>query len=137
MNLHAGNEPPNRSSAASQSWFNAALSALLDSVPSSPALAAEIENTVINRTLQRISSFRLPQASGEENNVINRTLQRISSFRSQQAASEEPNTPRIQVTRGGRLIFISLLVILAAVMWTFTAGSALNFCKGLWKSSSR
>ncbi|KAF8694880.1 hypothetical protein HU200_037980 [Digitaria exilis] len=137
VNLHAGSEPPNRSSTASPSWFNAALSALLDSVPSSPALAAEIENTVINRTLQRISSFRLPQASGEENNVINRTLQRISSFRSQQAASEKPNTPRIQVARGGRLIFISLLVILAAVMWTFTAGFALKFCKGLWKSSSR
>jgi hypothetical protein len=32
---------------------------------------------------------------------------------------------------------ISLLVILAAVMWTFTAGSALNFCKRLWKSSSQ
>ncbi|RCV12305.1 hypothetical protein SETIT_2G258300v2 [Setaria italica] len=137
LNLHAANEPPSRSSTASQSWFNAALSTLLDSVPSSPALAAEIENTVINRTLQRISSFRSHQASGEENTVINRTLQRISSFRSQQAVREEPSTRRIQVTRGGRLTFISLLVILAAVMWTFTAGSALNFCKGLWKSSSR
>ncbi|OEL16127.1 NAC domain-containing protein 16 [Dichanthelium oligosanthes] len=137
LNLHVGNEPPNRSSTASQSWFNAALSALLDSVPSSPALAAEIENTVINRTLQRISSFRSHQAAGEENTVINRTLQRISSFRSQQAASEEPSTPRIQVTRGGRLMSISLLVILAAFMWTFTAGSALKFCKGLWKSSFR
>jgi len=140
LNLHAANEPPNRSSTASQSWFNAALSALLDSVPSSPALAAEIENSVINKTLQRISSFRSHQASGEENTVINRTLHRISSFRSQQAASEQLSTTRIQVTRGGRLMFISLLVILAAVMWTFTAGSAgsaLNFCKGLWKSSSR
>jgi len=140
LNLHAANEPPNRSSTASQSWFNAALSALLDSVPSSPALAAEIENTVINKTLQRISSFRSHQASGEDNTVINRTLHRISSFRSQQVASEQPSTPTIQVTRGGRLMFLSLLVILAAVMWTFTAGSAgsaLNFCKGLWKSSSR
>ncbi|CAN6204890.1 unnamed protein product [Urochloa humidicola] len=136
LNLHAANEPPNRSSTASQSWFNSALSALLDSVPSSPALAAEIENTVINRTLQRISSFRSQQA-GEEDTVINRTLQHISSFRSQQATREQPSSPRIQVTRGSRLMFISLLVILAAVMWTFTAGSALNFCKGLWKSSSR
>ncbi|CAL5073572.1 unnamed protein product [Urochloa decumbens] len=136
LNLHAANEPPNRSSTASQSWFNSALSALLDSVPSSPALAAEIENTVINRTLQRISSFR-SQQTGEEDTVINRTLQRISSFRSQQATREQPSSPRIQVTKGGRLMFISLLVILAAVMWTFTAGSALNFCKGLWKSSSR
>ncbi|CAN6218207.1 unnamed protein product [Urochloa humidicola] len=136
LNLHAVNEPPNRSSSASQSWFNSALSALLDSVPSSPALAAEIENTVINRTLQRISSFRSHQA-GEEDTVINRTLQRISSFRSHQATREQPSSPRIQVTRGGRLMFISVLVILAAVMWTFTAGSALNFCKGLWKPSSR
>ncbi|CAN6182793.1 unnamed protein product [Urochloa humidicola] len=136
LNLRAANEPPNRSSTASQSWFNSALSALLDSVPSSPALAAEIENTVINRTLQRISSFR-SQQTGEEDTVINRTLQRVSSFRSQQATREQPSSRRIQVARGGRLMFISLLVILAAVLWTFTAGSALNFCKGLWKLSSR
>ncbi|OEL23609.1 hypothetical protein BAE44_0015372 [Dichanthelium oligosanthes] len=98
LNLHVGNEPPNWSSIASQPWFNAALSTLLDSVPSSPALAAEIENTVINRTLQRISSFRSHQAAGEENTVINRTLQCISSFRSQQAASEGASTPRIQAS---------------------------------------
>ncbi|XP_062193707.1 NAC domain-containing protein 16-like [Phragmites australis] len=136
LNLHTENEPPNRSASASQSWFNAALSALLDSIPSSPAMAAEIENTVINRTLQRISSFRSQQAASEENTVINRTLQRISSFRSQHAASEEASIPVIQATRGGRLIFLPLLVILAAVMWTFTAGSAVNFFTGLWKSSS-
>lgn len=136
LNIHAANELHNQSSTSSQSWFNAALSALLDSVPSSPALAAEIENTVINRTLQRISSFRPQQTAGEENTFINRTLQHISSFRSQQATGEEPGTPSIQVTRGGRLMFISLLVILASVIWTFTSGSALNFCKGLWKSSS-
>ncbi|XP_066394592.1 NAC domain-containing protein 82-like isoform X1 [Miscanthus floridulus] len=136
LNIHAANELHNQSSTASQSWFNAALSALLDSVPSSPALAAEIENTVINRTLQHISSFRSQQTAGEENTFINRTLQRISSFKSQQATREEPGTPSIQVTRGGRLMFISLLVILASIIWTFTSGSALNFCKGLWKSSS-
>ncbi|WVZ65420.1 hypothetical protein U9M48_014785 [Paspalum notatum var. saurae] len=138
LNFHAANEPPNRTSTSSQSWFNAALSALLDAVPSSPALAAEIENKVINRTIQRISSFRSQQAAsaGEENTIINRTLQHVSSFKSQQTASEEPGTPSIQVTRGGRLSFISLLVILAAVIWTFTAGSAVDFCKGLWKSSS-
>ena len=136
LNIHAANELHNQSSTASQSWFNAALSALLDSVPSSPALAAEIENTVINRTLQRISSFRSQQTAGEENTFINRTLQHISSFKSQQATREEPGTPSIQVTRGGRLMFISLLVILASIIWTFTSGSALNFCKGLWKSSS-
>lgn len=136
LNIHAANELHNQGSTASQSWFNAALSALLDSVPSSPALAAEIENTVISRTLQRISSFRSQQAAGEQHTVINRTIQRISSFRLQQATSEEPSTPSIQVARGGRLMLISLLVILASVMWTFTAGSALNFCKGLWKSSS-
>jgi len=136
MNIHAANEVNNQSSTASQSWFNAALSALLDSVPSSPALAAEIENTVINRTLQRISSFRSQQTAGEENTFINRTLQHISSFKSQQATREEPGTPSIQVTRGSRLMLISLLVILASIIWTFTSGSALNFCKGFWKSSS-
>jgi len=136
MNIHAANEVHNQSSTASQSWFNAALSALLDSVPSSPALAAEIENTVINRTLQRISSFRSQQTAGEENTFINRTLQHISSFKSQQATREEPGTPSIQVTRGSRLMLISLLVILASIIWTFTSGSALNFCKGFWKSSS-
>ncbi|CAD6224375.1 unnamed protein product [Miscanthus lutarioriparius] len=136
LNIHAANELHNQSSTAPQSWFNAALSALLDSVPSSPALAAEIENTVINRTLQRISSFRSQQTAGEENTFINRTLQHVSSFKSQQATREEPGTPSIQVTRGGRLMFISQLVILASIIWTFTSGSALNFRKGLWKSSS-
>lgn len=130
MNLHMGNEPPQQSSNASKSWFNAALSALLDSVPSSPAIAAEIENTVINRTLQRISSFRSQQAANEESTVIYRTIQRISSFKSQQAASEEPSSPAIKTTRSCRLIFVSLLVLLAAVMWTFIIR------KGLWKSSS-
>ncbi|TVU10083.1 hypothetical protein EJB05_43591 [Eragrostis curvula] len=133
LNLHTGNEPLNQSSNASQSWFNAALSALLDSVPSSPALAAEIENTVINRTLQRISSFRSQQAANEESTVIYRTIQRISSFKSQQDAREEPSTPVIKATRSGRLIFVSALVLLAGVMWT---EPAVNFFKGLWKSSS-
>ncbi|KAG8057242.1 hypothetical protein GUJ93_ZPchr0002g23242 [Zizania palustris] len=97
-------EPPNQSSSASQSWFNAALSALLDSVPSSPALAAE-------------------------NISLNRTLQRISSFRSQQTTKEARR-------RCGGIIFISLMVLLVAIIWTFTNGSVVKFCKGLWKFSS-
>ncbi|KAK3133714.1 hypothetical protein QOZ80_6AG0540030 [Eleusine coracana subsp. coracana] len=130
MNLHAGNELPQQSSNASKSWFNAALSALLDSVPSSPAIAAEIENCVINRTFERISSFRSQQTANKENTVIYRTVQRISSFKSQQAASEEPSTPVIKDTRSCRPLFVSLLVLLAAVIWTFITG------KGLWTSSS-
>ncbi|GJM98396.1 hypothetical protein PR202_ga15407 [Eleusine coracana subsp. coracana] len=130
MNLHAGNELPQQSSNASKSWFNAALSALLDSVPSSPAIAAEIENCVINRTLERISSFRSQQTANKENTVIYRTVQRISSFKSQQAASEESSTPVIKATRSCRPLFVSLLVLLAAVIWTFITG------KGLWNSSS-
>jgi hypothetical protein len=130
MNLHTGNEPPQQSSNASKSWFNAALSALLDSVPSNPAIAAEIENTIICKTLQRISSFRSQQASNEENTVIYRAIKRISSFKSQQASSEEPTTPVIKATRSGRLVFVSLLVLLAAITWTFITG------KGLWKSLS-
>ncbi|KAL6655316.1 hypothetical protein ACP70R_006142 [Stipagrostis hirtigluma subsp. patula] len=110
VNLHTLNEPSSQIPSSSPSWFNAALSALLDSVPSSPAMAAE-------------------------NAVINRTLQRISSFRSQQAASEKPSAPVIP-NRSGRLIFVSLLVLLAAILWTSAAGSALPFCKRLWKSSS-
>uniref|UniRef100_A0A0D9XF70 NAC domain-containing protein n=1 Tax=Leersia perrieri TaxID=77586 RepID=A0A0D9XF70_9ORYZ len=107
--IHRVNEePPNRSSSASPSWFNAALSALLDSVPSSPAMAAE-------------------------NISLNRTIQRISSFRSQQIAREEVSTTIIHTRRrGGGLIFIPLMVLLVAVMWTFTNGSAVKFLKGLW-----
>ncbi|XP_020268351.1 NAC domain-containing protein 17-like isoform X1 [Asparagus officinalis] len=43
----------------SESWFNSALLAFLDSVPSSPALASE--NTLISRALERVSSFRTGQ----------------------------------------------------------------------------
>ncbi|XP_015696399.2 NAC domain-containing protein 16-like [Oryza brachyantha] len=107
--IHTVNEePPNRSSNTSQSWFNAALSSLLDSVPSSPAMAAE-------------------------NIGLNRTLQRISSFRSQQTAREEVSTTVIHTRRrGGGLILISLVVLFAAIMWTFTNGSSPKLCKGLW-----
>ncbi|KAL6844757.1 hypothetical protein ACP4OV_025416 [Aristida adscensionis] len=94
-------------------------------------MAAELENTVINRTFQRISSFRSQQGASDEDTVIRRTFQRIS--RSQPAGREEPGTSVIRVTRSGRLIFVSLVVLLATVMWT---GSAVNFCKGLWKSTS-
>lgn len=105
-------EPLNRSPNTSQSWFNSALSTLLDAVPASPALAAE-------------------------SNVLNRTLQRISSFRSEQV-SNESSAPVIHVRRGGALISISLLVLLAAILWTLAtaSGSAIKFCKGLWQSSS-
>uniref|UniRef100_A0A0E0B4S1 NAC domain-containing protein n=1 Tax=Oryza glumipatula TaxID=40148 RepID=A0A0E0B4S1_9ORYZ len=111
--IHTVNEqPPNRSSNASQSWFNGALSALLDSVPSSPAMAAE-------------------------NIGLNRTLQRISSFRSQQPAREEVSSTLINTRRrGGGLIFISLMVLLVAIMWTFSNGSAVKLSKGLWKFPS-
>ena len=114
-NFHTVNEQPhNLSPADSQSWFNSAVSALLDAVPANPALAAE-------------------------NNVLNRTLQRISSFRSEQAPKEEASAPVIQVRRrGAGLISFSLLVLLAAILWTFAAGTgyAIKFCKGLWKPST-
>ncbi|KAI4989700.1 hypothetical protein ZWY2020_038063 [Hordeum vulgare] len=113
--FHAVNEQPRyQNPADSQSWFNSAVSALLDAVPANPALAAE-------------------------NNVLNRTLQRISSFRSEQAPKEEASAPVIQVRRrGAGLISFSLLVLLAAILWTFAAGTgyAIKFCREFWKSSS-
>uniref|UniRef100_A0ACD5XUV9 Uncharacterized protein n=1 Tax=Avena sativa TaxID=4498 RepID=A0ACD5XUV9_AVESA len=114
-NIHMMNgELPNRSPQDSESWFNAAVSALLDAVPATPALAAE-------------------------NNVLNRTLQRISSFRSEQAPNEEPSAPLAQVRRRGTgLISVSLLVLLAAILWAFATGTgyAIRFCKDLWRSST-
>jgi hypothetical protein len=114
-NIHTMNEePPNRNPQDSQSWFNTAVSTLLDAVPAGPALAAE-------------------------SNVLNRTLQRISSFRSEQASHEEPSAPVIQLRRrGAGLISVSLLVLLAAILWAFATGTgyAIKFCKGLWSSSS-
>jgi hypothetical protein len=114
-NIHTMNEEPrNRNQQDSQSWFDTAVSALLDAVPAGPALAAE-------------------------SNVLNRTLQRISSFRSEQAVHEEPSAPVIQARRrGAGLISVSLLVLLAAILWAFATGTgyAIKFCKGLWNSSS-
>jgi len=107
-------EQPNRNPQDSQSWFNTAVSTLLDVIPASPALAAE-------------------------SNVLNRTLQRISSFRSEHAPNEQPSAPVIQVSRrGAGLISVSLLVLLAAILWTFATGTgyAIKFCKDVWKSSS-
>ncbi|KAK1605732.1 hypothetical protein QYE76_029405 [Lolium multiflorum] len=79
------------------------------------------------------------QEEQEESNVLNRTLQHISSFRSEQASHEEPSAPIIQLRRrGAGLISVSLLVLLAAILWAFATGTgyAIKFCKGLWSSSS-
>jgi hypothetical protein len=92
------------------------------------AIVAEIENTGIRKTLHHISSFRSQQSANGENTVIYRTIQRVKS--QQAAIEEEPIAPVIKATGRGRLIFVSLLVLLAAIMWSIIAG------KGLWKWSS-
>ncbi|KAJ0987167.1 hypothetical protein J5N97_005523 [Dioscorea zingiberensis] len=52
---------------ASVSWFSSKISTFLDSVPSSPALASE--NTLINRALERMSSFGAVQSRILEQNA--------------------------------------------------------------------
>lgn len=91
----------------SQSWFNSALAAFLDSVPSSPAFASE--SVLISKALERVSSFRSAQG---------RPLQR------------SPAGAQRNKDRG--YLFISVLVGAAAVLWVFTIGAAFKLFKGLW-----
>ncbi|KAK8926113.1 NAC domain-containing protein 78 [Platanthera zijinensis] len=91
----------------SQSWFNSALSAFLDSVPSSPAFASE--SVLISKALERVSSFRAAQT---------RPLQR------------SPAGPQRNKDRG--YLFLSVLVGTGAVLWVLTIGAAFKVFKGLW-----
>ena len=109
---------------AVQHWL-LKLKILLSTKHSSASLASDHIKLRVKITQLSTEHFIASLASGHSKLQVNN--QALQGF-------------RLQLTRGGRLMFISLLVILAAVMWTFTAGSAgsaLNFCKGLWKSSSR
>lgn len=99
----------------SESWVSSKLMAFLDSVPSSPALAAE--SALISRALERVSSFRRGQT---------------------QEAVEPPvatgNSPviRRQANKNGGFLFISLLAGLGAIFWVFTVGASIKVIKGLW-----
>ncbi|KAG1363315.1 NAC domain-containing protein 17 [Cocos nucifera] len=101
---------------ASDSWFSSALSALLDSVPSSPAIASE--NALISRAFQRVSSFRAGQIGAQEPNAT--------------TGGGIVASGRQRGSHNGGFVFISFLVGLVAVFWVLTIGVALKVFKGLW-----
>ncbi|KAJ8475516.1 hypothetical protein OPV22_019243 [Ensete ventricosum] len=98
----------------SESWLSSALSNLLDSVPSSPALASE--NAFINRALERVSSFRSGQVGVHGPNTTT----------GEHAAASRRRGDR----RNGGVLFISLLVGLGAVLWVLTVGATITVFKG-------
>lgn len=93
----------------SESWFGSKLAALINSVPSSPALAAE--SALISRALERVSSFRNGQ--------------------NREAGGSTPVTRR-QGNKNGGFLFIAFLVGLGAIFWVFTVGASIKLIKGLW-----
>lgn len=99
----------------SESWFSSKISAFLDSVPSSPAFASE--NTLINRALERMSSFGSVQSRMLEQNA-----------QTGQGASAE----RRRGGLGGGFLFISFLGGLGAIFWVLIIGAAVKVFKGLW-----
>lgn len=102
----------NQLGGGSESWFSSTISALLDSVPNSPAFASE--NALINRALQRMSSFGAGQT------------------RAGNAATADAT--KAGERRGGQngFLFISFLVGLGAVFWVLTIGTAVKVLRGLW-----
>ncbi|XP_008796603.2 NAC domain-containing protein 17-like [Phoenix dactylifera] len=100
----------------SDSWFSSALSALLDSVPSSPAIASE--NALISRAFQRVSSFRAGQIGTQEPNAA--------------TGGGTVASGRQRGSHSGGFLFISFLVGLVAVFWVLTIGAAVKVFKGLW-----
>ncbi|EHA8590457.1 NAC domain-containing protein 17 [Cocos nucifera] len=101
---------------ASDSWFSSALSSLLDSVPSRPAIASE--NALISRALQRVSSFRAGQTGAQEPNGT--------------TGGGTLASGRQRESHNGGFLFISFLVGLVAIFWVLTIGAALKIFKGLW-----
>ncbi|XP_072993205.1 NAC domain-containing protein 17-like [Typha latifolia] len=100
---------------ASPSWFNSAFSTLLDSVPSSPAIASE--NAFISKALERVSSFRKQQVGGRDPDT---------------AIDGGTAVPGRRRGNNGGFLFISFLVGLGAVLWILSIGAALKVFKGLW-----
>lgn len=98
-----------RQNSTSESWFSSALSTLLDSVPSRPALASE--NTFISRAFERVSSFRAGQVGVHGPNATADGHHAASGRRG---------------GRNGGILFISFLVGLGAVFWVLTAGAVVK-----------
>ncbi|KAG0457613.1 hypothetical protein HPP92_022770 [Vanilla planifolia] len=110
-NLDADGEISNVESP--HSWLSSALSAFLNSVPSSPALASD--NALIYRAIERVSSFR-----GVQTSQVSGTL------------SEGQNINRGKQPANKGFLFISVLVGIGAVFWVLTIGAAIKIVKGLW-----
>lgn len=114
-------EPISNVASPSDSWFSSALSAFLDSVPSSPALAAE--RPFISKALQRVSSFRTGQIPG-------------GAVVPNAATGNGPVTGRRRGTNNSGFLFISFLVGLGAVIWVLTIGISWKIVKGIWSRFS-
>ncbi|KAJ6793164.1 NAC domain-containing protein 17-like [Iris pallida] len=113
-------EPISNVASPSDSWFSSALSAFLDSVPSSPAIAAE--SPLISKAIQRVSSFRGRQIPGAV--VPNAATGNVSV------------NGRRRGTNSSGFLFISFLVGLGAVIWVLTIGISWKIIKGIWSRLS-
>ncbi|RZC62722.1 hypothetical protein C5167_024473 [Papaver somniferum] len=98
-------------------WFSSAISSLLASVPTPPAIAAD--NAIINRAFERMSSFgrvRIPKRDAEV----------LGGLR--------PNVGRRNATRNGGYFFLSILVALCAICWLLMIGTTIKVVKTfVWK----
>ncbi|XP_042406082.1 NAC domain-containing protein 17-like [Zingiber officinale] len=104
QNTHVGHD--------SGSWITSALSTLLDSVPSSPALASE--NAFINKALERVSSFRGAQ---------------IGLCGASTITDGQSSTSRRRQFHNSSFLFVSLLVGFSAVFWLFIVGASVKLFK--------
>ncbi|XP_077211059.1 NAC domain-containing protein 17-like [Tasmannia lanceolata] len=89
---------------ASESWFNSSIHALLESIPSHPASASE--NALINRAIERMSSFGAVRIGARDRAVGGR---------------------REAGNRG--FFFVSFLVALWAILWVLAIGMTLKILK--------
>ncbi|PIA44096.1 hypothetical protein AQUCO_01700010v1 [Aquilegia coerulea] len=97
------------------SWFNSAISSLLGSVPTRPALASE--NALINRAFERMSSFGRVS---------------IAATDSSAATTGGGTVVERRVSRNGGLFFFSVLGLLCAFLWMLMIGTTLKVLKSFF-----
>ncbi|MCL7041864.1 hypothetical protein MKW94_013181 [Papaver nudicaule] len=93
-------------------WFSSAITSLLGSVPTPPAIAAD--NAIINRAFGRMSSFgrvRIPRRDVDVRGGL------------------RPDVGRRNTNRNGGFFFLSILVALCAVCWLLMIGTTVKVVK--------
>lgn len=99
LSLQANQNQSGNDDNAANSWFSSAIWSFVESIPTTPASAAE--NALVNRALGRMSSF-----SRMRINVVNANV----------STGSDSETTMRSCTKSG-FIFLPILVAVIAILW--------------------